>query len=98
MKKLLLLLLIIPFVSCKKGGNCNNAELCIVNSTGETVHYGWNTNMYTDSIAPGATICHDVGKIENTFTSQTSETATFNSDHGSYCIEVTTCHQEHELQ
>jgi hypothetical protein len=98
MKKLLFLLLFLSFVACKKDRNCSNGQLCIKNSTGATVHYGWNTNIYTDSIAPGAIVCHDVGKIENTLTSQTSQTTYFNSDHGSYNIEVTTCHQEHELQ
>jgi len=98
MKKLLILLLFISVVACKKGQNCSHGELCVKNSTGEKVYYGWNTNMYTDSMEVGETVCTQVGEIHNSLTSQTSETVLFESDHGSYDIEVTTCHQEHELK
>lgn len=98
MKKIILLLFAIALFACNKDLNCDNGQLSIKNSTGDTVFYSWGSSWYTDTLLPGATVVYDVGKIENTITSQTSYTVPFNSDHGDYAIDVTRCHQEHELQ
>lgn len=98
MKKIFLLLFALTMFACNKDKNCDNGQLTIKNSTGDTVFYSWGSSSYTDTLLPGASVIYNVGEIENTITSQTSYTVPFYSDHGDYAIEVNSCHQERELQ
>ena len=97
MKKILIILFAFALSACGKDKNCENGHLSIVNLTGDTVFYSWGSSWYSDTLLPFATVIRDVGKIENTLTSQSSYTEFFNSDHGDYAIDVTSCNQKFEL-
>ena len=88
-----LILFSISFMACKQP-NCQNARVCVKNVGAEVIWYAWNSSAYSDSLAPGDEACKFVGEISG----GSSYVTTFNSDHGSYAIEVTECEQKQEIK
>lgn len=84
-------------LGCSKKRNCDNAELCVTNETGSVVHYAWQSNLYTDSVMPGGTICTTVGELKTRPWGGTYSTTQLNTDHGDYAWDVTECHQKESI-
>ena len=95
--RLIILLLIIVFTSCKKKVDCD-ATLCVKNIGNDTIHYSWGSSVYEDSILPGHSACKSVGHIEIDGTSESTVTAYFDSDHGNFAIKVDECEENHEIE
>lgn len=102
MKKLILpaCLVLVGFMACKKKDeiHCDNAELRIKNTGNDTIYYGFNTSAWTEILLPDSTISHFVGPVEVTSTSESTVTTTFESDHGSFSIEINDCLITKEIQ
>lgn len=99
MKKIIFTFFIVSVLvlACNKEKNCANAELCVKNETGSVVHYAWRSNIYTDSVMPGGTICTTVGELKTRPWGGTYSTTYLNTDHGSYAWDVTRCHQKESI-
>jgi|WetSurMetagenome_2_1015567.scaffolds.fasta_scaffold285746_1 hypothetical protein len=101
MKKLLTVIYFICFsllFSCKGGVDCDNAEVCVINNTGDVVHFCWGCSYYMDSLMPGEMKCNSVGEIHIDRTTNNSVIAYFTSDHGDYAIEVAECSKKFVLE
>lgn len=87
--------------SCKKDVNCDDAEICIRNTTSDTVWYSWGSSFYTDYITPGGLGCRNVGEIHINYgpfvNSSSTEVTYFNSSRGDFAIEVDECYEEREI-
>ncbi len=99
MKKIIPILLfaIAIFASCSKDIECDNAQLCIKNISSDTILYCWGCNYYEDTLLPYGKACTDVGPISIKRNSESTSTVFFDSDHGSYAIEVRDCYVEKEI-
>ncbi len=78
--------------ACGKGG-CDNARVCMVNNTNDTVEYAWNSNFYDQILLPGESACQDLGEMAW----NESATTFFESDHGFYALDVDECEQTYYL-
>lgn len=81
-------------MACKKNPNCDNARVCVKNVGNDVIWYGWNTNAYADSLAPGEETCNYVGEISD----GSYYITRFESDHGTYAIKVEECDQKQEIK
>lgn len=92
MKKLILFLSvgIIGWIStsCAKDG-CDSASVCMVNNTSDTVYYSWNSNLHDMMLPPGESACREVGELQW----NESFTTFFESDKGSYALDVEDCEE-----
>ena len=91
---ILILILVFSLAACKKETKCDNARICVKNIGTDVIWYAWGSNQFSDSIAPGEEACNYVGPIGDGHTYITN----FQSDHGSYSMEVTECDQKHEIK
>ena len=80
--------------ACGNKVDCDNAELCIKNVGTDTVHYCWGCNLYSESLPPGEQTCIKVGRIHGNRNNGSFVWVDFESDHGSYRIEVADCYVE----
>ncbi len=78
--------------SCSKK-NCDNARVCMVNNTQDTVEYAWNSNFYDQVLLPGETACRDLGEMSW----NESMVTYFESDHGFYALDVEDCEQTYYI-
>lgn len=83
--------------SCNKDIECDNAQICIVNNTGDTVMYAWGSNHYEDTLLPNQKACRNVGPVTITRNSASYSTVYFDCTKGSYYYDVTDCYEEHSL-
>lgn len=93
MKSILSLLVIAALaVSCAKG-TCDNAVVCMVNNTQDTVRYSWNSNRWDKVLLPGEKACRELGekKWNESFTTY------FESDHGFHALDVSECNHTYNL-
>lgn len=88
--------------SCSKDINCDNARLCMVNKTTDTILYCWGCNLYRDTLFPGGKACYDAGPISVSRglggSSESIVWVDFNSTKGSYRIKVDDCNIELPLE
>lgn len=92
-----ILFLLLLFASCTKRVECDDAQVCVVNTGTDTIHYCWNCNSFTNILLPGESTCKNVGEIKITSNTEITVSTYFESDHGSYIIDVEDCYVEMEI-
>ncbi len=102
MKKIFVALLItIAFVGCGNNIDCEDAEICIINTGNSTIYYNsesWGSNFHNDSILPGERVCKNVGPVSDHWLEGSNTVwVPFSSSHGYLMIEVATCYREVEI-
>lgn len=99
---LLIGITVILFLSCKKDIVCDDAQLCMVNKTNDTIYYCWGCNIYRDTLLPGARTCENVGPVSVSSSLSSSSSSIvwvdFSSSAGSYLIKVDECYIELPLE
>jgi len=60
--------------------HCDNAEVCVVNKSNDTIHYNWNNSSLDSVLPPGHIACDNVGIIRKSLTYEETKTTTFYSD------------------
>jgi hypothetical protein len=100
-----LLLSIFAYISLtgcgSKDFHCDNAQLCIKNVGQDTIHYAWGSSWYDQKMGPGESACTFVGEVYRksslTTVAENYPVVPFDSDHGSFGIEVNACYVEKEI-
>ena len=95
MKTPILIVSILALISfsCSKTIDCDNAQLCVVNTGSDTLDYCWNCdNNYDEKLAPGAKTCLDFGPVH-----QKEDEFVIVAYFNNYAIEVTECYTEKEM-
>lgn len=70
--------------------SCSTSQVCVRNETGDTVYYCFGCNFYSEMLLPGESACKEGGEVSR----NSSYVTYFNSDHGSYAIDVDQCFVE----
>lgn len=82
---------------CSKKIECGNAEVCMVNTTTDTIYYCWGCSGFSDTLLPGEKSCTSLTTIE--LEEEAGGTWTdFNTSTGNYRIQVDECRSEYKLQ